>query len=133
MTSSVKFLSDGQICTENVQDLLQENNDYLVVGVVGPQGVGKSTILNLLANSKVNNKLKRHLFQKHNPSKDYSDGMKILKEHMSNISLKGHSSPTIFKTQQLAEIESDSNTTFGIDLFISNNRVNLQCTLVFRS
>ncbi|KAM7347965.1 protein SMG9 [Cochliomyia hominivorax] len=34
--------------------LMKSNTDFLVIGVVGTQGVGKSTILNLLANEQIN-------------------------------------------------------------------------------
>ncbi|KAI4463781.1 hypothetical protein MML48_4g00008964 [Holotrichia oblita] len=57
MTKSVKLIDDGSIYTENVQDFLQENNDFLAVGVIGTQGVGKSTLLNLLVHSKVTEKM----------------------------------------------------------------------------
>lgn len=53
MKKSMKLIDDGLMSTEHLQDYLQENTDFIVVGVVGSQGVGKSTILNLLSEKKV--------------------------------------------------------------------------------
>lgn len=36
-----------QLC-ESCLDYLQDQQDFLVVGVLGPQGVGKSTVMSLL-------------------------------------------------------------------------------------
>lgn len=45
--------STGQINGGAKKLLMKTNTDFLVVGVVGTQGVGKSTILNLLANEQI--------------------------------------------------------------------------------
>lgn len=59
MKKSMKLIDDGIMSTEHLQDYLQENTDFIVVGVVGSQGVGKSTILNLLSEKKVTVQLKQ--------------------------------------------------------------------------
>lgn len=45
---STKLIDDHQF-VENLSDYLSDNPDFVVVGVIGPQGSGKSTILNHLA------------------------------------------------------------------------------------
>lgn len=51
MTSSVKLLDDSLQWQDNFQDYLLDQNDFLVVGVLGKKGVGKSTLMSLLAGS----------------------------------------------------------------------------------
>lgn len=46
--------STGAINASTRKLLMKGNTDFLVVGVVGTQGVGKSTIMNLLANDDIN-------------------------------------------------------------------------------
>jgi ABC-type lipoprotein export system ATPase subunit len=36
------------MCSGSVLQYLTENNDFMVIGVIGPPGVGKSTIMNEL-------------------------------------------------------------------------------------
>lgn len=53
MTSPVKLLDlESFSVIDNSLEFLSEQSDFLVVGVVGYQGVGKSTILSSLANPK---------------------------------------------------------------------------------
>lgn len=72
MHKSVKLIEDGNIFTEHLQDYLEENNDFLVVGVMGPQGVGKSTIMNLLAHKDFTAQLKKTIFD--NPKQESEPG-----------------------------------------------------------
>lgn len=128
MKKSVKFLEHGTIYVENVQDFVQENNDFLVVGVVGAQGVGKSTILNLLAQNEITDSFKKSVFTDVKPNEidEDNDGVKILTENISSLKFSNEdkNSP-IFQTQGLSDARIGSNTTYGIDLFITNNRVSL--------
>lgn len=61
MTSSIKFMDENLQMCDNPLDYLYEQQDFLVVGVVGAQGVGKSTILSLLTSNyaSVNNKIRK--------------------------------------------------------------------------
>lgn len=130
MTKSVKLLEDGGICTENLQEFVQENKDFLVVGVVGSQGVGKSTLLNLLASSKITEKLKQAVFTdtKPPPVTEDVDDIQIFNEAMSNLKvcdddgLKNRDN-LIFKVKSSSDFEVDKNTTYGVDCFITQNRV----------
>lgn len=55
MTRPATVISSTGSINSGAKKLLMKNNtDFLVIGVVGTQGVGKSTILNLLANEQLN-------------------------------------------------------------------------------
>ncbi len=43
-----KFVDDSHQVSDNLSSFLTDNTDLLVVGVLGPQGAGKSTVLNAL-------------------------------------------------------------------------------------
>ncbi|EEB13222.1 conserved hypothetical protein [Pediculus humanus corporis] len=59
MTAPVKLLDlENSALVDACLEYLSDQNDFLVVGVVGYQGVGKSTILSLLAEPKLLNKNK---------------------------------------------------------------------------
>ncbi|XP_040381021.1 protein SMG9-like isoform X2 [Oryza brachyantha] len=46
---SLSFVSDAwEVHTDKILPYLTENNDFMVIGVIGPTGVGKSTIMNEL-------------------------------------------------------------------------------------
>lgn len=53
---SVKILDDLLHWTDCGIELLEDQTHFLVVGVLGPQGVGKSTIMSYLAGSDINSK-----------------------------------------------------------------------------
>ncbi|XP_036148181.1 protein SMG9 isoform X2 [Monomorium pharaonis] len=48
MSSCVKFMDENMQLCENSMDFLYDQQDFLVVGCLGAQGVGKSTIMSLL-------------------------------------------------------------------------------------
>jgi ATPase subunit of ABC transporter with duplicated ATPase domains len=50
MTNAVKVLDDNLQWCDSLQEFLIDQNDFLVIGVLGKRGVGKSTIMSLLAN-----------------------------------------------------------------------------------
>ena len=49
MDSCVPVLDENLHWCESLQDYLQDSSDFLVVGVLGKKGVGKSTLMSLLA------------------------------------------------------------------------------------
>ncbi|XP_055902779.1 protein SMG9 [Eupeodes corollae] len=55
--------STSQINFNASKFLLKNNKDFLVVGVVGRQGVGKSTIMNLLAAEEINDETYTSIFK----------------------------------------------------------------------
>ncbi|KAI4463789.1 hypothetical protein MML48_4g00019204 [Holotrichia oblita] len=130
MTKSVKLIDDGSIYTENVQDFLQENNDFLAVGVIGTQGVGKSTLLNLLVHSKVTEKVKREIFKVYEFQEDDGlDNIKLLTNEMlelnMNKTVEGEKNYLPFLQQTPKDVEANINTTYGIDFYITENRMML--------
>jgi len=58
MTLPVKILDENLTFQDSLHEFLSENSDYLVVGCVGLQWSGKSTVLSHLAVSKYKLKLK---------------------------------------------------------------------------
>lgn len=133
MTKSVKLLEDGVLYSEGLQDYLQENNDFVVVGVVGPQGVGKSTILNLLSQSKLSKKFKKELFnQKELQHKDINsfENIKILTENLADLNSADDKDNLVFKIEDTPDIEANCNATHGVDIYVTKDRV---CRLTFYS
>ncbi|XP_066244984.1 nonsense-mediated mRNA decay factor SMG9 [Euwallacea similis] len=122
MKKSLKLIEDGTINSDHLQDYLQENSDFIVVGVVGPQGVGKSTLLNLLTEKKVTESVKRSLFKSHTEAADdYNNGITIFTQMLENTHLDEPTS--VFKVESLEDIENCENATQGIDIYVSPNRV----------
>lgn len=122
MTKSIKFLEDSLLYSEALHEFVQENTDFLVVGVVGAQGVGKSTVMNLIANNELNGDLKKTIFKNCDGPKEeeFGDNMKSATHNLSDIKLgKGE----FFKVGTGEDIETNVNTTKGIDIFITDNRL----------
>lgn len=130
MKTSAKLIDDGVICVENVQDFLQENNDFLAVGIVGPQSVGKSTILNLLAHNKVTEELKQEIFKQYEFHEDDGlDNVKVLTDDMLHSMLNNAAEKDRnclpFLQQKPKDVEANVNATYGIDFYITENRVRI--------
>lgn len=51
MTECIKFMDENMQLCENPIEYLQDQQDFLVVGCLGTQGVGKSTIMSLLTSN----------------------------------------------------------------------------------
>ncbi|XP_044750959.1 protein SMG9 [Coccinella septempunctata] len=119
MHKAIKFLDEGMLFTDNLQDYVRDNSDFLVVGVIGQQGVGKSSILNGLANNKITKEVLHGLFS--NKPKNRKDS---LSSKFSKLDLdKERNEYEIFRKQNTDDIESVRNRTNGIDIFISDDRV----------
>ena len=66
MKGPVRVLDENLQWSDQLQEYLADQTDFLVVGVLGKKGVGKSTVMSLLANSKSNdlfNKASRDSFE----------------------------------------------------------------------
>lgn len=127
MTKSLKLIDEGIICTESLQDYVHDNSEFLVVGVIGPHGVGKSTILNLLIHNQVTQNLKKILFKSNRYSEEEGDSenIKLLTENLEKIDVKSSEGlkKETFKIETPEDIEEGSNKTQGIDIYITSNRV----------
>lgn len=51
MTNSMCLIEDGHFIGDGVLDYLTEHNEFLVVGCLGTQGVGKSMLMSKLCSS----------------------------------------------------------------------------------
>lgn len=52
MLNSVKLLDETLQWNDSLNDYLSDQSDFLVIGILGKKGVGKSTVMSLLAGSK---------------------------------------------------------------------------------
>ncbi|XP_022914511.2 nonsense-mediated mRNA decay factor SMG9 [Onthophagus taurus] len=129
MSKSIKLLEDGNLLSENIQDYLLENNDFLVVGFIGKQGVGKSTILNLLTSDAVCEEFKQFIFQtpKSKDEDNLESNIKILNEAFQSgfkpFNEQKDNFKAIFHQQQIEHVDGNLHTTSGIDIFITKNRM----------
>lgn len=126
LTKSLKLIEDGVIFSENIQEYLLENNDFLVIGIIGGQASGKSTILNLLSQSNISEKFKKDLFnhKKLQDNRGSFDNIKILTENIINHNSDDCDKENmVFKVEQTCDIEANSNKTHGIDFYITKDRV----------
>lgn len=51
LTNCIKFMDENMQLCESPLEYLHDQQDFLVVGCVGAQGVGKSTIMSLLTSN----------------------------------------------------------------------------------
>lgn len=107
MNMCIKLMDENMQLCENSIDFLYDQQDFLVVGCLGAQGVGKSTIMSLLTS--------HYSYVPH------------LQHMLSFIEIDVTSilffRSDIFQVQDLIHHENGTNCTTGIDLFITKNRV----------
>jgi ribosome biogenesis GTPase A len=77
MTERSTKLIDDQQFSENLSEFLSDNQDFFVVGVVGPQGVGKSTLMNALANGLIEPKPAKDEISRSNGSSSISNFFRV--------------------------------------------------------
>lgn len=117
-SSAVEFLQDA--CT-----------NYLVIGIIGSQGVGKSMIMNLIAHDKdfddiCNNILLSHENQSSVPSEEDA-----IVAPMDNLSFTDKCDSKKydeindfkFKMQDIDQIEKGLHCTKGIDMYVTDDRI----------
>ncbi|KAJ2951810.1 hypothetical protein O0L34_g13973 [Tuta absoluta] len=131
MTEPVKLLTENlEFNTAALEFLQDASTNYLVVGIVGTQGVGKSTILNLIAqNSNVPDLCDQILRSHEMPEQPYDSGEIGIENQMENLDLhrpqeeKTKTSIFKFKVQDIEQIERGVHCTKGVDMYITNDRV----------
>lgn len=116
MTKSAKLLEDGFFFADDVQEFLTDNSDFLVVGIVGPQTVGKSSIMSFLASDKF--------------SKKFQNQFQVAENAMCH---KHNDVEAMFRQATTDDIETLTNATSGIDIFITENRLILLDSQPFQS
>lgn len=126
----MKLIDDNVMCTDQLQDYLQDNTEFLVVGIIGAQSVGKSTIANLLIHNEITEEIKKELFKSEKcTDAEYgtdSENVKLLTDKLSNIDIKKDENikkAKVFQVENSDDLENGSHRTQGIDIFITNNRV----------
>lgn len=124
MTAPVKLLDlENSALVDACLEYLSDQNDFLVVGVVGYQGVGKSTILSLLAEPKLLNKKWVLLMWSWKILFFNYSIEKIIKINVVfNILNDSHFSKYIFNIEKTEDLETAVHKTNGIDVYITNNR-----------
>ena len=75
---TVKMLDSSLHWIDEGIELLQDQNDFMVVGVIGMQGVGKSTILSIISGNHFKESQKMFLFKQQTPE------VKERASHMTN-------------------------------------------------
>ncbi|CAH0726977.1 unnamed protein product, partial [Brenthis ino] len=133
MTKPVKLLDENlEFNTSAVEFLNDANSNYLVVGIIGTQGVGKSMILNLIAQNGPVNDLWKQILNSHEvPIDSTYDGNDItaVENQMENLNFdetpetQDPQNKFKFKMQDIEYIERGVHCTKGIDMYITTDRV----------
>ncbi|XP_045451849.1 protein SMG9-like [Melitaea cinxia] len=135
MVEPVKLLDENLEFNSAALEFLNDSNtNYLVVGVLGTQGVGKSMILNLIAQNVPINDLSTQILSSHEIPTDTvfeSTEMVHLENQLDSLSFsevseeKSQLSQTIFKfkMQDIEYIERGVHCTKGVDMYITNDRI----------
>ncbi|XP_028179127.1 protein SMG9-like isoform X1 [Ostrinia furnacalis] len=132
MTEPVKLLDENLEFNNAALEFLHDSStNYLVVGIIGNQGVGKSMIMNLIALNTHTEELCNHILHSH----ELADSTFVLNDvsavsnqlealNFSGMQDKKTSAVDFkFKMQDIEQIERGTHCTKGIDMYITNDRV----------
>ncbi|CAK1543061.1 unnamed protein product [Leptosia nina] len=121
MSEPVKLLDESLEFNPAALEYLNDNNtNYLVVGVIGMQGVGKSLVLNLIQNISKDN-ICNKIINSHKMTDDTN-----IESQVENLNLKEKErkhDPFKFKMQNIDQIEKGVHCTKGVDMFVTSDRV----------
>ncbi|XP_045773885.1 protein SMG9-like [Maniola jurtina] len=135
MTAPVKLLDENFEFNSAAYEFLNDaNSNYLVVGVLGTQGVGKSMVLNLIAENVHNKDLCTKILNSHEVAMESTfeaNNLTPIESQMENLNFaeasesKGQDNRNDFKfkMQDIEEIERGVHCTKGIDMYVTNDRV----------
>ncbi|CAH2041489.1 unnamed protein product, partial [Iphiclides podalirius] len=134
MTKPVKLLDENLDFNQSALKFLQDcNTNYLVIGIMGMQGVGKSMIMNLIYQNTVTSDLCSQILHSHEIPSDTletndvdSIETKIESLTFTNIDANDPQSNNNFfkfKMQDMEHIERGVHCTKGIDMYVTNDRV----------
>ncbi|CAH2258921.1 jg12583 [Pararge aegeria aegeria] len=134
MSEPVKLLDENLEFNNAAYEFLNDaNSNYLVVGVIGTQGVGKSMVLNLIAQNVPLNDLSRQILNSHEVSPEptaEANNLTPVESQMESLNIteaankKSQDKNTFkFKMQDIEFIERGVHCTKGIDMYVTNDRV----------
>ncbi|XP_068627600.1 nonsense-mediated mRNA decay factor SMG9 isoform X2 [Battus philenor] len=134
MMKPVKLLDENLEFSQSAVKFLQDcNTNYLVVGIIGTQGVGKSMILNLIAQSTPVADICTQIMQSHELPNDVLENSESanIENQMENLSItnttQGNEGTCMeffkFKMQDIEQIEKGVHCTKGVDMYVTNDRV----------
>ncbi|XP_026731017.1 protein SMG9-like [Trichoplusia ni] len=135
MTQPVKLLDENlELNTSALEFLHDSSTNYLVVGIMGTQGVGKSMILNLIATNVHDQNLCNLILNSHDIPADStfdSNDIAPLEKQMDTLEFADSPEKATepnenifkFKMQDIEQIEKGVHCTKGIDMYITNDRV----------
>ncbi|KPI92599.1 Protein SMG9 [Papilio xuthus] len=128
MSNPIKLLDENLEFSQSALKYLQDcNTNYLVVGIMGTQGVGKSMILNLIAQNTPLPDLCTEILKSHDlPNTEANDV--AIENQMENLNIANTSNETNnsffkFKMQDIEQIERGAHCTRGVDMYVTNDRV----------
>ncbi|KAJ0176162.1 hypothetical protein K1T71_008336 [Dendrolimus kikuchii] len=134
MSEPVKLLDENLEFNPAALEFLHDSStNYLVIGIIGTQGVGKSMILNLIAQNKHEKNLCNQILNSHEiPAEPNLEGNNTnLENQLEALNFAGVPEPKEnqtenyfkFKIQDIDQIERGVHCTKGIDMYVTNDRV----------
>ncbi|XP_045536869.1 protein SMG9 [Papilio machaon] len=129
MTKPIKLLDENLEFSQSGLKYLQDSNtNYLVVGIMGTQGVGKSMILNLIAQNTPLPDLCTQILNSHEIPNTSESNDEAIENQMENLNITNASNETNnsffkFKMQDMEQIERGAHCTKGVDMYVTNDRV----------
>ncbi|XP_047508380.1 nonsense-mediated mRNA decay factor SMG9-like [Pieris napi] len=125
MSEPVKLLDENLEFNNTALEYLNDNNsNYLIIGVIGMQGVGKSLILNLINQSMPIEDICHTILQSHEMP-DTNEVDESIESHTEklNIDKKQERPHFKFKMQDIEQIEKGVHCTKGVDMYVTSDRV----------
>ncbi|KAG6440984.1 hypothetical protein O3G_MSEX001590 [Manduca sexta] len=136
MTEPVKLLDEDLEFNNAALEFLHDSStNYLVVGIIGTQGVGKSMIMNILAQNKHDEALCSQILHSHElPEENTFEGNEVagIENQMETLHFVETNDATTqqkttnnfkFKMQNMEHIEKGVHCTKGVDMYVTNDRV----------